>query len=278
MRYLNIVKIFYVLTIFFTALSLRASVQLLSAGNGSERFKWETTNDTVMGGRSTSRWIVGNKGEHTEFSGYLSLANNGGFTSVTHDLNNLDLSKTDGVYLKVKGDGRVYQFRVMSRKNKWADYSHDFETVRNMENLVYLPFKDFVANWRGLTLRMLPELTGKDVVGIGFFLADKKEGKFKLKINEIVATNKSDYIKMLNTTKKIMFITPQVDYISSNFLHSGFFKMKFTTEDSVNYIIQSSSDLRNWYDVDEIFGTGSVVDYIDNNPILINKYYRVKLE
>ena len=147
-----------------------------------------------------------------------------------------------------------------------------------MQNMVYLPFKDFVANWRGFTQKMLQELTGKDVVGIGFFLADKKEGEFKLKINEIVATNKSDYIKMLNTTKKIMFITPQVDYISSNFLHSGFFTMKFITEDSVNYIIQSSSDLRNWYDVDEIFGTGSVVDYIDNNPILINKYYRVKLE
>ena len=83
---------------------------------------------------------------------------------------------------------------------------------------------------------------------------------------------------MLNITKMKTFIKSQVDYTSSNFLHTGFFKMKFIAEDSINYIIQSSNDLRNCYDVDKIFGTGSVVDCIDNNPILINKYYRVKLE
>ena len=48
----KIVKIFYFLIKYCTALSLRASIQLLSAGNGSERFKWETRNDTFMGGRS----------------------------------------------------------------------------------------------------------------------------------------------------------------------------------------------------------------------------------
>ena len=270
-------KILYVLAIFCYALSLRASVQLLSTGNVSKGFEWQTVNDTVMGGRSKSRWVF-SKEEHSEFSGYLSLANNGGFTSVRHDLNNLDLTKTDGVYLKIKGDGRVYQFRIMSRKNKWADYSHDFKTVRDKEMLIYLPFKDFVATWRGLTLRMLPELTGKDVVGIGFFLADKKEGEFKLEITEIVATNKANYIKKLNILTKSILLTPQVVHNSSNLEQSEFFKIKFNTEDSVNYVIQSSSDLRNWYDVGEVLGTGSIVDYIDNNRILMHKYYRVKFE
>ena len=41
---------------------------------------WNIVNDTVMGGRSQARMSV--RDNKAEFMGFLSLANNGGFSSV----------------------------------------------------------------------------------------------------------------------------------------------------------------------------------------------------
>ncbi|MEE2947333.1 MAG: hypothetical protein VX392_03355, partial [Verrucomicrobiota bacterium] len=56
---------------------------------------------------------------------------------------------------------------------------------------------------RGRSLNNLPFLEGKDVVGIGFLLGDKVQGKFKLEILKIGATTKKAYsdLSKIKTTE-----------------------------------------------------------------------------
>ena len=194
-------KLFFAFIMVVLSSSSFAEIQLFDSGTKPSSLNWNIVNDTVMGGRSSSRWIS-KSSSPCSFEGYLSLENNGGFASVRCDLNNENLTKTEGIFIRVKGDGRKYQFRIRSQASRWANYSHEFKTVRNKIKTFYLPFKDFEPSWRGRSLNNLPVLKGKDVRGIGFLLGDKIQGKFKLEILSISATTKkayTDLVKNLTT-------------------------------------------------------------------------------
>ena len=183
------------------ALTANASdtIPLLDSNGKTSKIKWNIVNDTVMGGRSSSRWS--DKSSTLSFEGFLSLENNGGFASIRHDLNNINLSGTEGIFIKVKGDGRKYQFRIRSQASRWANYSQEFKTKKNTVQTFYLPYKDFKPSWRGRSVRNVPTLTGKDVRGIGFLLGDKIQGKFKLDILNISASTQKDFKNLLSETK-----------------------------------------------------------------------------
>ena len=175
------------------------TIPLLDTNGKTSKIKWNIVNDTVMGGRSSSRWSKNSSA--LSFEGFLSLENNGGFASVRHDLNNINLSSTDGIFIKVKGDGRKYQFRIRSQASRWANYSQEFKTKKDTVQSFFLPYKDFKPSWRGRSVRNVPTLTGKDVRGIGFLLGDKVQGKFKLDILNISASTQKDFKNLLSKSK-----------------------------------------------------------------------------
>ena len=175
------------------------TIPLLDTNGKTSKIKWNIVNDTVMGGRSSSRWSKNSSA--LSFEGFLSLENNGGFASVRHDLNNINLSSTEGIFIKVKGDGRKYQFRIRSQASRWANYSQEFKTKKDTVQSFFLPYKDFKPSWRGRSVRNVPTLTGKDVRGIGFLLGDKVQGKFKLDILNISASTQKDFKNLLSNSK-----------------------------------------------------------------------------
>ena len=175
------------------------TIPLLDTNGKTSKIKWNIVNDTVMGGRSSSRWSKDSSA--LSFEGFLSLENNGGFASVRHDLDNINLSSTDGIFIKVKGDGRKYQFRIRSQASRWANYSQEFKTKKDTVQSFFLPYKDFKPSWRGRSVRNVPTLTGKDVRGIGFLLGDKVQGKFKLDILNISASTQKDFKNLLSKSK-----------------------------------------------------------------------------
>ena len=191
----------FILALMFIALTSNASdtIPLLDTNGKTSKIKWNIVNDTVMGGRSSSRWSKNSSA--LSFEGFLSLENNGGFASVRHDLNNINLSSTEGIFIKVKGDGRKYQFRIRSQASRWANYSQEFKTKKDTVQSFFLPYKDFKPSWRGRSVRNVPTLTGKDVRGIGFLLGDKVQGKFKLDILNISASTQKDFKNLLSKSK-----------------------------------------------------------------------------
>src|SRR5512137_981045 len=96
--------------------------------DAEEILRWKVINDDVMGGISQS-CIELSPVATAIFSGQLALENNGGFASMRRRADNYNLDGCTGVMLKVKGDGRTYQFRVkMDEQNDGIAYRMLFAT------------------------------------------------------------------------------------------------------------------------------------------------------
>jgi hypothetical protein len=66
-------------------------------------------------------------------------------------------------------------------------YEASFRTEADTWITVQIPFADLRPTFRGRLLRNRPALTGPAVRQIGFMIADKQEGTFRLEIDWIKA-------------------------------------------------------------------------------------------
>ena len=150
---------------------------------------WRATNDTVMGGVSKGEAQLAEAG--MDFSGHLSLENNGGFASVYTGVN-FDLSNYSGIRLKVFGDGRIYQLRFESdalHRHRWpVSFSGDFGTVDGEWSEVFISFSELSQTWRGRQLAG-HSFNKDDIRRIAFMLADGQAGEFALRVAWIRAGN-----------------------------------------------------------------------------------------
>jgi hypothetical protein len=148
---------------------------------------WQIVNDNVMGGASTSRFQILTNGGAV-FSGVVSLENNGGFASVRSQPVRADLAGCDSFLLRVRGDGRRYKFSVRTEAGLDTPlYQLAFTTKRGEWEEHRLPFKDFVPTFRGRILTDVPPLNPAKVTSVGFLIADKQAGAFRLEISVIKA-------------------------------------------------------------------------------------------
>ena len=149
---------------------------------------WQTVNDGVMGGISSSRMVEADG--VLSFEGELSLENNGGFASVRR-LVETDLSQVTGVRLEVRGDKRTYQFRL--RQNDRFDgvaWRAEFTTTAEWQT-VELSLDQFVPVFRGRRVPDAGPVVAASIKQIGFLLADKTPGPFRLQIRSITFTQGS---------------------------------------------------------------------------------------
>lgn len=147
---------------------------------------WSTVHDTVMGGRSDGGLEVRDGVLH--FHGHLSLENNGGFASIRRPVD-LDLSDRSGIRLRVRGDGRSYQFRLHTDSRYFGQpvgFAGLFDTKVGEWIQVEVPFDQLEASFRGRKLKNYRFDPGK-IELVGILLADKQPGPFKLEIDQIVA-------------------------------------------------------------------------------------------
>lgn len=79
---------------------------------------WYVLNDDVMGGVSISS-LDYNKDGYATFSGKVSLENNGGFASVRCVTGIVKVQPKGKVILRLKGDGKRYQFRLRANRGDW---------------------------------------------------------------------------------------------------------------------------------------------------------------
>jgi len=150
--------------------------------DAEESKHWIAVNDEVMGGISQSR-IEPSPTATALFSGQLSLKNNGGFASIRRRADNFSLNNCTGVMIKVKGDGRTYQFRVKTDDQyDGVAYRILFATDDHHWQTLTLPFADFCASFRGRPVPDAPVLRPEQIRQIGFPLADKQQGAFRLEI------------------------------------------------------------------------------------------------
>jgi monofunctional biosynthetic peptidoglycan transglycosylase len=148
---------------------------------------WVNVNDGVMGGVSDGRFKITDN-QTMEFFGTLSLENNGGFASVRSRPTEVNLKAGELVAARVRGDGREYTLNLyVPRDSGRYSFRQTFKTQKGEWIEVSFPVDKFVATWRG---SVFPEqkLDPSKVNSVGFLLADKKTGPFKLEVDWIKIT------------------------------------------------------------------------------------------
>ncbi|MDB4408907.1 CIA30 family protein, partial [Akkermansiaceae bacterium] len=152
----------------------------------TEVLDWQVVNDGVMGGLSKGNVEITDEGT-MRFTGTLSLENNGGFSTVRSGGQQLDLSNDLGILLRVKGDGREYDFRLDSDatyRGMPISFSGKFMAVKGDWQQVEIPWSAFKGSWRGTDLPN-EKLNPAVIRRAGVLLGDKKNGPFNLEIDYI---------------------------------------------------------------------------------------------
>ena len=145
---------------------------------------WKAVNDGVMGGLSSGSCSL--KNNLIIFSGTLSLKNNGGFASIRHELKTNPMLEHKHIKLRVKGDGRSYQFRIHNNKKfDGVSFKYEFSTKLNEWVEITLPIDKMLPTFRGRSMPDYGPAKATDIKQISFLLADKKPGSFQLEISSI---------------------------------------------------------------------------------------------
>lgn len=148
----------------------------------SDLSNWKIVNDAVMGGKSTSKFYLDPDGFGT-FEGSVSLKNNGGFSSVKYVFKAIDLKGAKHFCIRLKGDGKQYQFRVKNHQTDSHSYVFPFQTGTDWQT-IEIPISELYPAFRGQKLN-LPNYDGSSLEEIAFLIGNKKEESFQLQIDNI---------------------------------------------------------------------------------------------
>ena len=149
----------------------------------SDITNWTVVNDDVMGGKSSGGFYLNEEGNGV-FKGHVSLENNGGFSSLRYRFDEISTKSFSKIILKIKGDGKKYQFRIKSKASNKHAYISYFNTSKDWESIEFSLSKMY-PTFKGRMLDM-PNYNANDIEEIAFLIANKAAEDFKLDIDSIV--------------------------------------------------------------------------------------------
>lgn len=159
------------------------SITLFDFNKACELTNWNIVNDGVMGGRSSGQLVLNEDG-HAIFSGYVSLDNNGGFTSLRHQFPQKRIDNVSHIVLRLKGDGKTYQLRVKSSSKDYHSFKIEFDTSGEWEELK-IPLNSMTPTYRGRRLNR-PNFSDNFLEEIGILIGNKRAENFELMIDKIL--------------------------------------------------------------------------------------------
>ena len=143
---------------------------------------WVVVDDVVMGGRSNGNFQLNKDGKGV-FYGKVSLENNGGFSSLRYGFNKLNLEKFKSIILKIKGDGKNYQFRIKHKSTDYASYITSFSSSGEWQE-IEITLNSMYPSFRGRKLDE-PNFFHKSIEEVTFLIANKRNEDFILLIDKI---------------------------------------------------------------------------------------------
>lgn len=168
---------------------LTASSQVIFDFNtDSDLRNWRIVNDGVMGGLSQGTFSVNEDG-HGVFEGEISLKNNGGFSSVRHYFQYMSLPEESGISIRLKGDGKPYEFSVKHDRNAYYSYVYSFPTSGEWEEVI-IPLNEMSPSFRGRSLNM-PDFDHSTIGELSIQYGNGRPEPFRLMIDEITLVTPS---------------------------------------------------------------------------------------
>ncbi|TXD72204.1 CIA30 family protein [Aequorivita antarctica] len=159
-----------------------ASKVIFDFNKESDIQDWVILDDVVMGGRSSSTFELNPDGFGV-FQGNVSMENNGGFSSVRYRFQRIQVKECTKVVLRLRGDGKEYQFRIKSSSGDYYSYIAPFKSSGEWQE-IEIDLKDMYPSFRGRRLDQ-PNFSEDYIEEIAFLIGNKKNEKFKLLIGKI---------------------------------------------------------------------------------------------
>lgn len=167
------------------------TIVLFGADAPGSELAFSAIDDRVMGGVSRSRMEVSRAGTLV-FEGHVSLDSGGGFASVRSAPLAASLAGTSALRLLARGDGQRYKVNLRTDESPdGVQYQAVFVAPGARWREVVLPYTDFVPVFRGRRVAGAPPLAADAIRTIGFVIADRQAGAFRLEIGRIAATDGS---------------------------------------------------------------------------------------
>ena len=169
-----------ILLMILSAMGQDNSNSIFDCKNAKNTANWYVVNDGVMGGLSEGSLVLNDSG-NILYHGYVTTENNGGFSSIRHEFNTKDVSDFKEVILRVRGDGKTYQFRIKSDASQRYSYIKSFKTSGSWET-IRLPLGSFYPSFRGNTLDK-PNYPGEVMEEVAILIGNKRKERFSLEIS-----------------------------------------------------------------------------------------------
>ena len=143
---------------------------------------WRVIDDGVMGGVSQGALRINYEG-HGVFSGFISLDNYGGFSSIRYNVDAIDVLGYKYISIIAFGDNKEYRLRIKSDFYDRHVYSKSF-FAKNEWQEILIPIHTMEPQFRGRSLRM-DRFKGESIVELGILIGNKVEENFTLFIDKI---------------------------------------------------------------------------------------------
>lgn len=171
-------KLFIVLLFFINM----ENIVIYDFSSNAPKNDWKIVDDGVMGGLSRGSFSIDADGNGV-FSGKVSLENNGGFSSVRYPMNSLVIADNTTIYIRLKGDGKEYQFRIKDKSATDYSYITSFTTSGDWETIA-IKLSSLYPSFRGRKLD-LPNFNQNSFEEIAFLIGNKKNESFQLILDKI---------------------------------------------------------------------------------------------
>ena len=172
-------------TIILTLLSILTmqSQTIFDFNTNSDISNWRIVDDVVMGGKSSGDFVINENGKGV-FKGSVSLENNGGFSLLRYRFKKLITKPYTKVVLRIRGDGKPYQFRIKAKTSDYYSYIGKFNTKNEWET-IEISLVEMYPAFRGRTLD-IGNYSNDSIEEIAFLIGNKKAEDFKLEIDSIL--------------------------------------------------------------------------------------------
>jgi len=163
-------------------LSLLMTQEIFNFTKSTDISGWMVVDDIVMGGRSSGFFRLDKDG-HGVFTGEVSLENNGGFSSVRYDFDSMQTNEYEKIKIRLRGDGKEYQFRIKNKASDYVSFVTSFETTGEWEE-IEIELKEMYPSFRGRLLDQ-PNFSFDSFESIAFLIGNNKQENFNLLIDSI---------------------------------------------------------------------------------------------
>ena len=150
-------------------LTIHKTMTLFDFTKNEDLSNWRVVDDVVMGGRSDGNLVINEEG-HGVFYGTVSLENYGGFSSIRYQFEQQDVSNFKICKIRLKGDGKSYQFRIKTNRNDRHSYVRSFDTSGEWET-IEISLSTLSPTFRGMELNM-PNFPAEQMEEIAFLIGN----------------------------------------------------------------------------------------------------------